>query len=282
MPQRKENIGKKEPRTIYRSRLLNTIQAIIISAFLLVYPLTACAGETNPVPQGGLPCGVFPLNNDVRFIQTSSWDYGALESILDPENGKPIAVFSKNYVRTEIFSFRKIGENKAEMYSTSEVTLKRKGFDLVNGGELQFQDSTWAEPIKLIGWFTLEENKVYYQYNDELYGTDNFLYFDFDLKLNDTFRAGSFSEYQYNAIFSVASIDSVLITNEYRKRYKCVSLSEGFYDFYVVEGIGSLGHLFEPLDPPGPSTIVSSKKLEAVYYKDRLIWSSELYWQGGI
>ena len=77
-------------------------------------------------------------------------------------------------------------------------------------------------------------------------------------------------------IFSVVSIDSALIENEYRKRYNFEFKFEahpGFpknRSFSVIEGIGNTQNLFYTLeDPfmPDPPPL-----LREVYYKDRKIW----------
>ncbi|MCL2039817.1 MAG: hypothetical protein FWG85_05245 [Bacteroidetes bacterium] len=285
MPQRKENIGKKEPRTIYRSRLLNTIQAIIISAFLLVYPLTACANEVPPpaIPDR-LPSDIFILN-DMRWVTLEHRGHNYYEETYDPETKQLLKRVYKNWTYITTFTNRKVSENKCELYSIAEVKENRQVIDYANKTSYG-DDTTWTENYGITGWFTIEDNRVYWQPNQPEY--DRELLYDFNLKVGEIFYGGGTFDGGYfeggkdgKYPFTLISIDSILLNNgEYKKRYNFEYLNvSGGYS--VIEGIGCNYNLFYPInvtlhhDENQPSTL-------EIYHKDRLIWSSELYWQGGI
>ncbi|MCL2039819.1 MAG: hypothetical protein FWG85_05255 [Bacteroidetes bacterium] len=285
----KEVMVPTKARTIYRSRLLNTIQAIIISAFLLVYPLTACANEVPPpaIPDR-LPSDIFILN-DMRWVEEIRWGGNNWEHIYDPETGKMIALTNNRHTAIIMTSTRLINENSAELYSKSEVTRTDFGwtFSAENGeGEYFERDSTYTTPNVPTGSIiTIENNRVYVQSTDDKEGKYIRLLYDFNLNVGDAFMLMHIAE-PYNKIL-LTSIDSVLLLNgEYKKRYNFgnekIYQGQKYYDYSVIEGIGCDIYLFYPLTINSNEDHHNPVTLKAVYYKDRLIWSSELYWQGGI
>jgi hypothetical protein len=84
---------------------------------------------------------------------------------------------------------------------------------------------------------------------------------NFNLQLNDKYRK-----------YSVSSIDSVRVGNEYRKRWNF------FYDaynyFYVIEGIGSNVDLFKLSADINEGEYTRYSEIIKVYYKDKVIWEN--------
>ena len=237
----KEVMVPTKARTIYRSRLLNTIQAIIISAFLLIYPLTACAGETNPVPKEGLPWGVFPLNNTEWQESTYSW-WSEIKDSID---------ISVSHTNITTLSVRQIGENRAELYSSSKTFKTEKSTNLSTGEKVDLLDSSFTG-ANLIGHILIEDNKVYYLHEEK-----KDLMFDFNVKVGDTLDwlwKGQF-HHSYNPVFYVNSIDSILVGNteigyEYRKQYFICNKFNAqeqyprMHSMTIVEGIGCVSNNF--------------------------------------
>ena len=262
----KEVMVPTKARTIYRSRLLNTIQAIIISAFLLIYPLTACAGETNN-PKGEDKY-VFPLNN-VEWKETSNpywWNEG-VHFTMD----------------TITYYLRQISENKSELY---RQVKKATGMYVKNpetGTGKFVPDSAWAvEQPLLDGWITLVDKKVYYEPSWLGEPTEQIvLLYDFDLNIGDTFYVAPQVDNGKSHPYIVISIDNILVDSEYKKRFNFVEPhmqnDYEFYKFSLIESIGcdiELFHTFVPrflyndMDPMPPYYT-----LLAVYNRDKLIWN---------
>lgn len=85
--------------------------------------------------------------------------------------------------------------------------------------------------------------KVYLRENEN----DTLLY-DFDLNLGDTLPRSytSYGEFNY-----VATIDSILLGNEFHKRLGIATLDDPVYVYnYLIEGIGSTGGLLSNIQPP--------------------------------
>lgn len=104
---------------------------------------------------------------------------------------------------------------------------------------------TWVETGYYVGAIrqNIPDRKVFYVPTGE--ATEQLLY-DFNLQLGDTVRG--FLEDAFTANDTVIAIDSVLVGNDYRKRWYINSI----YQIYLIEGIGSASGLLEP--SPGMAT----------------------------
>ena len=69
----------------------------------------------------------------------------------------------------------------------------------------------------------------------EWVGGDSVIY-DFNLNIGDTIHSGSYTPYDCNCGYTVTAIDSIPVSNFYRKRFKCTD-STG-HSSYLLEGIG--------------------------------------------
>jgi len=83
-----------------------------------------------------------------------------------------------------------------------------------------------------------ESHKVYYR---DGYQTEEKLLYDFNLKVGDTLKG---SVFLYLNPFTVSAIDSILINNNYHKRYS-IKLREVLMDEYLIEGVGTTVGLLE-------------------------------------
>ena len=264
-----------------RSRFKRCLIGAITCLFLVIYPLTACAGETNPTPQEGLPWGVFPLN-DVRWVETSS---GYIEYTEDN-----IYIVQSTFITTTYF-VKQVGENKAELHSFSEYVIKKLGNDNI-GNKVEFPDSAFStEPGELKGWITVEGKKVYYQRNNPIYSRQ--VLFDYDVKVGDTltwlweFESFGLAPDPSFPIWVVRHIDSTRLGDGENKKQYFVSnsyvynngqLVTGIKPFWVVEGIGCLQGLLYTTSSwsihPDYNT-----SLKGIYYKDKQIWGNFI-WDG--
>jgi hypothetical protein len=84
----------------------------------------------------------------------------------------------------------------------------------------------------------IESRKVYYRYN---YQTEESLLYDFSLQIGDTLKG---SVFENSDEFTVSAIDSILINDNYHKRYS-INLREFFMYEYLIEGIGTTIGLIE-------------------------------------
>jgi hypothetical protein len=84
----------------------------------------------------------------------------------------------------------------------------------------------------------IEMRKVFYR---DIYSADELLLYDFNLKVGDTLKG---SVFLYLNPFTVSAIDSILINNNYHKRYS-INLREFFMDEYLIEGVGTTVGLLE-------------------------------------
>ena len=262
--QSEQNFIRQKYLFYNRCRFKRCVIGAITCLFLLIYPLTACAGETNPVPKEGLPWGVFPLN-DVRWVylggEPYEYSYTVRESATDSTDSVCVHKYGQ-YMDTTTYFVRQIAENQAEIHS-SKVRLEygRYEYDFINKVESKFPDTTYiVDDNQLEGRIFVEDKKVYFQPKD---GTKSLMY-DFSLKVGDIFYVGS-SEY------FLLSIDSIQIWNEYRKKYNFAKNKEqNDAEFSVVEGIGSLSDFFNIIYYSGP---VSFPLMNWIYYKNNLIWT---------
>jgi len=85
-------------------------------------------------------------------------------------------------------------------------------------------------------------NKKVYFIQDTFFG--EYLLFDFSLEVGDTVPY-SFNNYGYPEIY-VSSIDSILCTDGYRKRF--IYSRDTWEDIVVIEGIGANTGLLEPME----------------------------------
>jgi hypothetical protein len=82
----------------------------------------------------------------------------------------------------------------------------------------------------------IPSKKIYFYYS----GTNSeCLLYDFNLNVGDQVGNGCFAE-----CTMITSIDSVLVGNNYRKRFNLSSMN-----YSIIEGIGSTSGLFEPICP---------------------------------
>jgi len=238
------------------------LQRIILVLIIFAIPQIGCASD-KPTEPDRLPWDVFPMNNDVKWVETGHY---MLEGFKD-EGTKYIIEFRYD---TSTFFVRLITENQAELYATGIVKLEREGWEFIDGGmkELKFEDSVWTYGPTLQGHIHLENKKVYYQQTDK----EKELLYDFGLRLNDTTTFGR--PYDTAGEYFVASIDSAKLGNEYRKRYRFKSVYGNWF-FSVIEGMGCDICFFYPL--LGPIERNHNKdRLRGVYYKDKLIWGYDI------
>ena len=120
------------------------------------------------------------------------------------------------------------------------------------------------------GIITIEDKKVYYTGKaDDILKGNNLLLYDFGLKVGDTFYVGDEKDNKYNRPFILISIDSVLIDNEYRKKYNFYNSK--YSEFSFIETIGCTIYLFHTMNP-FQHELSKFHRLGRVYYKDKLIW----------
>ena len=252
---------------------------IIFTISLIIYPLVSCANEVNkPQEIDRLPSGPFILN-DMKWIHTTSGGGNNWRAIYDPETDEMVAYINDYYTATETISTRQISENRCELYSSSEgiwTTFGDKYSEGISKPSVQFkEDSAYTKPISLIGWISIEENRVYIQFTDDKDGKYIRLLYDFNLNVGDVFEYDHIIE-PYNKV-TLTSIDSVLLLNgEHKRRYnfgkEAIHNGQKYYDFSVIEGIGCDYELFYPLNKGSWEESHIPTYLKAVYYKDRLIW----------
>jgi len=261
-----------------KTRCLTVLTKFMV-VVLFVFSFTSCESSERPVEEGRLPFGVFPLN-DVKWVEFDHYTSG----MSGTHN-------HKWHRDTVTYSIHQINENRAELHLVKKKTTGIPEFD-PNDPMAEpiawFEDSIWFEPNRLYGWITIEDNRVYY----ESVGPDdtpiyNSLMYDFNLRLYDTFTVINPINNEFVVSAFVVSIDSVLIGNEYRRRYKFIYtyLPNGkeFYDLYgyysysVIEGIGNDKSFLHTLLNPAPKVYVQPN-LISVYYRDKIIWKNSLEW----
>lgn len=100
-------------------------------------------------------------------------------------------------------------------------------------------------------------------------GTSEVLLYDFNLNLNDKLPETYYYQYVMDTSF-ISQIDSVLIGNEYHKRFG-VSNSYSINYVYLVEGIGSSFGLLSSLDVPFEfgSTLLCFKQNDVAVYPEQ-------------
>jgi len=245
---------------------------IIFTISLIIYPLVSCANEVNkPQEQERLPSGHF-IMKDMRWVQKQHRGHNYWEDITDPETGKILKRVYKYWTYTTTFTNRQISENRCELYSIAYVTEHRTVLDYVIGGDAKLEDSTWTENYGMIGWITIEGNRVYWQSNQP--GYDRELLYNFDLKVGEVFYAGLFPD-EYKYPFVLTSIDSVLLLNGEHKKswnFECEHYLQPH--FCIIEGIGALPNLTYPIGVYLHHD-VSDPVMLKIYYKDKLIWGAE-------
>ena len=262
---------KNKNNTKLKHLLTNVMVAMLLFS---IYLFTACGADSPPGDAGGLPFGIFPLN-DVKWEHScDTWfEWRKADSVYDAE-GKLIKVINYGYGQdgrcrdyTTTYSVKQIEENRAELYCSEKQIWRVLISDKVNKTEYEI-DTTLiltASP-KLAGTITIEGKKVYYHYVKP--AEMKILLYDFSLNVEDTF---CISNENYN--FVLVSIDSVLVGNEYRKRQNFQMEDEwyGFSEFSVIEGIGCNKYLLYTLN-----IILHDEDkfpvLRRVYYKEQLIW----------
>jgi hypothetical protein len=189
------------------------------------------------------------------------------------DSGKIIAkIYWKDIVDIITYSVRQVGENKAELYCLINRTITFIGEDLVNNVKLE-KDSTLTIGPDLEGFIYLENNKVFCQHKHYT-GETPVLMYDFNLKQNDTFNR--FSHMMDIWKYTVASIDSVVVGNEHRKRYNFTAIQHtNLIDFSIIEGIGTdLWQFFYTIIWPVDHDNETLPCLLSVYHKDKLIYKT--------
>ena len=248
----------------------------LLAVLLFLFSFTACEGTERPIEVEKLPFGVFPLN-DVSWVHIQYWGLWGVppddERIYDTE-GKLIAtIVYISSIDTLTYSVRQVGENKAELYCSKATTWSRTIWDNINKTNSSYGDTTWTTAPELYGKIYLEDKRVYFDHST-LEGPwyKNLLLYDFSLNVGDEFIANGYK-------YIVVSIDSVLVGNEYRKKYNFELTLEGFprYKLSVIEGIGCPQNLFHTLGDPFMAIDPLPPVLREVYYKDRKIWEREGY-----
>jgi len=233
----------------------------LVSVFtLFVISFVSCGASDRPTEPDRLPFGVFPLN-DVRWVEEVS--------VIENHPGEP-----HYYLDTVTYSVRQVAENKAELHYSRVRTLGHYKYDAELQELIWVKDTTlYEEPELALGWFYLESKKVYWQRGNDVenwYG-ERVLLYDFSLNVGDTFDNGLPNTYGGSGYY-VASIDNVLVGNEYRKRYNFLKPEQTHFSFSVIEGIGSDRGLSFPMDGYGATTHPKPTITPiAVYYKDRVI-----------
>jgi len=247
----------------------------LVSVFtLFVISFVSCGASDRPTEPDRLPFGVFPLN-DVRWVESR---YFFEFDICEP-------YMYYDYYDTVTYSVRQVGENKAELHRA----IQRRMITMTSGNEI-VGDTTWnvendenQDRIGLIAWIHLEGRKVYWQGNYFISSPDKkLLFYDFSLNIGDTFNVmpgytPPAGEEGYPKYY-LASIDSILIDNEYRKKYNFVHIWAHVagtrwadYNFSVIEGIGCDRYFFYVFD----TDYSHNGPLIKVYYKDKLIWRQQ-------
>ena len=232
---------------------------------------TACKADEPIGNIDKLPTDVFFLN-DTRWVESSvdpflQWPN---ENTYDPETGKLISTLfygPSRYIHT--LSIHKINENEAEVYRTTQIRVQRQIWDLVNQVPIWLTDSVLNDPPVFYGNIRIDDKKVYWKWN--IKEAEEILMYDFNLKLNDTFYIKSFKD-----PFVIYSVDSVQVLDEYRKRYNFITASKHEY-FSVIEGIGNTRHFLYTITNPANIDAVAPN-LDAIYYKDKLIWGTNIDW----
>jgi len=237
------------------------LQRIIVVLIIFAISQIGCASDRPEPPGEKLPFGVFPLN-DVKWVE--AWHY---------KKAGPIS----GYIMcrdTTTYTVNQIGENKAELRRLVKRTTGYEKLDSNTGTVVWTEDSTWNETY-FDKWIILVGNRVYYQMLDvsgnPFPDLEKRLLYDFNLRLNDTLtvltNTGIVTSF-------VASIDNVLIGNEYRKRYHFMFKPEPtIYDFTVIEGVGcEKSPFYTTFDPLHINNQFPLPELLKVYYKERIIW----------
>lgn len=164
------------------------------------------------------------------------------------ENAKWECVFSNPYMRTtETFYFDGV--------ETINDTLYHKSY------QYSFNKTTHQDDTSFFGFLREENQKVYRRL-----GTQEFLFCNFELKINDTL----------NHNYVVQSIDSIYVNQSYRKRWR-VNYFDAPGNQYtqtsIIEGIGSTSgfiHFFDSECFPSDYTCTYLWN----YYENDLIYSN--------
>jgi hypothetical protein len=242
---------------------------------LLLFLFASCSASAEPQGETGLPFGVFPLN-DVRWVERSIYGDWLEEEIYDTNTGELIALTQKRYTDITTRFVKRIGENKAELYSSIERTVKTDVLWEVEEGKLKFNDTTFTIEPDLTGWIYLENRKVYFQGLNSW--DEKTLLLDFGLNIGDTFMfpGDTYPGFEPYNRFYLISIDNVFVGNEYRKRHNFANKKDQAHsNFSLIEGIGCNIHFFYTLTDFGIAVdLVHNIRLLSVYFKDKKIWGN--------
>ena len=236
-------------KTLARAKQSATTILVAIIIFFL-YPVLACATENGPREEDKLPWSVFPLDG-------VKWMHIQYLKFLEPDN--------------EFIYDTETGENRANLYCSKATKWDRLIFDNINKINL-YDDTVWYSTSELYGEINLEHKRIYFRgfyYNGKPWAERELLY-DFNLNVGDTFTMMGIDNYK----FSILSVDSVLVDNEYRKVYNFETKSYGGHSFSVIEGIGCNINLFHTIIDPFVSVDPSPPRLLSVYFKSRKIWGN--------
>jgi len=236
-----------ENNNALKGRLQKLMSAVFIIFLFFSFSFISCANEPSPA-EPKLPWSVFPLDS-VKWIEIHEYiDF-------------PIQNNNKWHLDTIIYSIYSIGENKAKVYKLEKKSIGN--YKIIDGEKIFVSDSSWIMDSKLFIQILLENNKVYKILGDG--EQEIFLMYDFSLKVGDKFISSWWNR-------SITSIDSVLVGNEYRKKYNFFETDNSHFHFSVIDGIGCDKFfsyiLINPYGHFDPIIDITYK----VYYKDKLIW----------
>ena len=121
-------------------------------------------------------------------------------------------------------------------------TYTLKGDTIIN--DIQ-RSKVYVEPSRLLGFFHLDEKKVYFRLSEDAFldacidAEQDVLLYDFGLNVED-----SPPQCEYRSANQITDIDSVMLGQQKRKRY---TLEYSYLSQYCIEGMGNTGGLFSPI-----------------------------------
>ncbi len=160
-----------------------------------------------------------------------------------------------------------ISSNRSYFLLNSDTLINGKNYN-----NLFTPNSYWPYDTVSIGCIREDSLKQVFYYN---YSTHNeYLLYDFSKNIGDTIFYGTFGDYTFQELI-ITDIDTVLVGNEYRRRFYTNYSSTTFGHEVWIEGIGSYRDLLSPVNPW--PTCFCSWELNCIEEKDTLYCLPELF-----
>jgi Secretion system C-terminal sorting domain len=161
-------------------------------------------------------------------------------------------IWRVDYNYNFIFQFPCAKNYYFQYYSTGDTLINSSVYRKISVNEVQDTNICWPPGyLPVPGYVGAVKddsltNKTFFVFPNST--TDSLLY-DYNLAVGDTIK-GIISQFynQFNTNRTVLTVDSILISGQYRKRWN-FSQNEYGDSIYIIEGIGTSSGLLEPLYP---------------------------------